>query len=277
MFRSQVGVTTMGAAVIDDVLGVIIFAIVMSLSGEANLVLTLAKMVLFFPGAWIVGNRLLPLLLKWESKMNHREASLALVFSLLLVYAWAAEELGSVATITGAYLLGVIFARHVAHDHIVHTGMSSIGYGFFIPFFFVNIGLQAELSGLVQASFFVALLSIFAVLSKIIGSVGGALLGGLNKKDSLLIGCGMVSRGEVALVIAGAGLAAGLLDAKIFSLLVFVTLLTNLVTPPLLRLANSSISLGGIKTWTAKLEINPRWQDYVSEEVVTTPNTVPGD
>lgn len=274
LFHSRVGNTTMGAAIIDDVLGVIVFAVVMSLSGEGNLVLTLGKMAIFFPIAWGIGNKLLPLLLKWESKMQHREASLALIISLLLVYAWAAEELGSVATITGAYLLGVIYARHVDQNHIVHVGIASIGYGFFIPIFFVNVGLQSDLNGLVQTGLFMGILSVFAVLSKIVGSGGGALIGGLSQKESLLVGCGMVSRGEVALVIAGAGLKAGLLDAEIFSLLVFVTLLTTLITPLLLRLANSNISLKNLQKRIGGLPIFPQ---YITKESVPNPQGVPED
>lgn len=271
LFRSPAGMTTMGAAIIDDVLGVILFAVVMSLSGEGSLFVTLAKMVIFFPAAWIIGSKLLPLLLVWESKMKHREASLAVIVSLLLAYAWAAEALGSVAAITGAYLLGVLFARHVEHDHIVHSGISSIGYGFFIPIFFVNIGLQAQLSSLAQSGVLVAVLSVLAVLSKIAGSGGGALLGGLLKKDALLVGSGMVSRGEVALVIAGAGLAAGFLTAEVFALLVIVTFVTTLITPPLLRLVHYS---------TSPKAIHPRLDrlpDYAAEDGVSAPQTIPGD
>lgn len=274
LFHSRIGNTTIGAAIIDDVLGVIVFAVIMSLSGEGNLFLTLGKMAIFFPIAWGIGNKLLPLLLKWESKMQHREASLALIISLLLVYAWAAEELGSVATITGAYLLGVIYARHVDQNHIVHVGIASIGYGFFIPIFFVNVGLQSDLNGLVQTGLFMGILSVFAVLSKIVGSGGGALIGGLSQKESLLVGCGMVSRGEVALVIAGAGLKAGLLDGEIFSLLVFVTLLTTLITPLLLRLANSNISLKNLQKRIGGFPIFPQ---YITKESVSNPQGVPED
>lgn len=274
LFHSRIGNATIGAAIIDDVLGVIVFAVIMSLSGEGNLFLTLGKMAIFFPIAWGIGNKLLPLLLKWESKMQHREASLALIISLLLVYAWAAEELGSVATITGAYLLGVIYARHVDQNHIVHVGIASIGYGFFIPIFFVNVGLQTDLNGLVQTGLFMGILSVFAVLSKIVGSGGGALIGGLSQKESLLVGCGMVSRGEVALVIAGAGLKAGLLDGEIFSLLVFITLLTTLITPLLLRLANSNISLKNLQKRIGSLPIFPQ---YITKESVSNPQGVPED
>jgi Kef-type K+ transport system membrane component KefB len=235
--RSREGATILSAAVIDDVLGVVVFALVMSLSGEGNLLLTIGKMVLFFPIAWFVGDRVVPVLVRWERHMHHREASLALLLGLVLIYAWAAEALGSVAAITGAYLLGVVVARHTDESHIVHSGTSAVGYAFFIPIFFINIGLQARAEGLIAAPLLTGVLIVLAIFTKIVGGGAGAWLGGFKARSSVQVGVGMISRGEVALVIAGAGLAGGLLDANIFSVLIVVTLATTLVTPPLLRLA----------------------------------------
>jgi Kef-type K+ transport system membrane component KefB len=277
LFRSRSGMTIMGAAIIDDVLGVLIFALVMSLSGESNLALTLGKMALFFPVAWIAGNYLLPLVLRWEKNFHHREASLAVFFSLLLGYAWAAEELGSVAAITGAYLLGVVFARHIDGRHIIHSGMSSIGYGFFIPIFFVNVGLQAQVTGITQAPLFAGVLAAVAVISKIAGSGAGARLGGLGTKAAAIVGCSMVSRGEVALVLAGAGLTGGLLDASSFAILVFVILFTTLLTPPMLRLVTSAPSLSGVGVSFQRAFAPPAWQDYVLEEPIPVTGTASGD
>jgi Kef-type K+ transport system membrane component KefB len=235
--RSAEGSTILGAAIIDDVLGVLVFALVMSLSGEGNMLLTLGKMLLFFPIAWIIGDKIVPMVVRWEQHLHHREASLALLLGMVLVYAWSAEALGSVATITGAYLLGVVVARHANESHIVHDGTAALGYGFFIPVFFINIGLQAQAAGLLAAPLLTIVLVVLAIITKIVGGGLGARLGGFGQRSSLQIGIGMVSRGEVALVIAGAGLAAGLLDANLFSVLVVVTLATTLITPPLLRIA----------------------------------------
>jgi Kef-type K+ transport system membrane component KefB len=233
--RSREGSTILGAAIIDDVLGVLVFALVMSLSGGGNLLLTVGKMALFFPIAWLIGDKLVPMMVRWERHMHHREASLAMLLGLVLVYAWSAEVLGSVATITGAYLLGVVVARHADESHIVHHGTSALGYAFFIPIFFINIGLQANASGLIAAPLLTVVLVVMAIATKIAGGGAGAWLGGFKGRAPLQIGIGMVSRGEVALVIAGAGLANGLLTANLFSVLVVVTLVTTLVTPPLLR------------------------------------------
>lgn len=238
--RSREGTTILSAAIIDDILGVVLFAIVMSLVGAGNILLTLGKMLVFFPIAWLLGDRILPSIIRWTEKQKHPESGLAILFGLLLVYAWAAEVFGSVATITGAYLLGVLVAKHVEKHHIIHSGSAALGYGFLIPIFFVNIGLQAQTSGLVSNPMLTVLLAIFAVASKIIGCGAGALMGGMTRRSALQVGVSMVSRGEVALVIAGAGLAAGLLDAANFSILILVTLVTTLITPPLLRLSFST-------------------------------------
>jgi Kef-type K+ transport system membrane component KefB len=235
--RSREGSTILGAAIIDDVLGVLVFALVMSLSGEGNMLLTLGKMLLFFPIAWFIGDKVVPMLVRWERHLHHREASLALLLGMVLAYAWAAEALGSVATITGAYLLGVVVARHAKEGHIVHDGTAALGYGFFIPIFFINIGLQARAEGLMAAPILTVILVVVAILTKVFGGGLGAWLSGFAPRSSYQIGVGMISRGEVALVIAGAGLANGLLDSGLFSVLVVVTLATTLVTPPLLRLA----------------------------------------
>jgi Kef-type K+ transport system membrane component KefB len=235
--RTAEGSTMLGAAIIDDVLGVLVFALVMSLSGEGSLLFTLGKMILFFPIAWFIGDKLVPMLVRWERHLHHREASLALLLGLVLVYAWSAEALGSVATITGAYLLGVVVTRHADEGHIVHDGTAALGYGFFIPVFFINIGLQAHADGLLAAPWFTVGLVLLAIVTKIVGGGLGARLSGFANRPAMQIGVGMISRGEVALVLAGAGLANGLLSASIFSILVVVTLATTLVTPPLLRLA----------------------------------------
>jgi Kef-type K+ transport system membrane component KefB len=235
--RSHEGATILGAAIIDDVLGVLVFAVVMSLSGEGNMLFTLGKMVLFFPIAWFIGDKLIPIVVRWEQRLHHPEASLALLFGIVLIYAWAAEALGSVATITGAYLLGVVVARHADESHIIHSGTSAIGYAFFIPIFFINIGLQAHAEGLIAAPLLTTILIVLAIVTKIAGCGVGAWLGKLRPRASFQVGVGMISRGEVALVIAGAGLAGGLVDQAIFSVLIVVTLATTLVTPPLLRLA----------------------------------------
>lgn len=171
--------------------------------------------------------------------------------------------MGSVATITGAYILGAVVNRHP-----VHSGTATLGYGFFIPVFFVNIGLQAHLEGLTAAPLMTVSLVIFAILSKIIGSGIGARTGGLSSYSALQVGVRMISRGEVALVIAGAGLAGGLLDSTAFSTLIVVTLATTLVTPPLLRLVSNPPAAQRIPEPLSLAPSVEPWQDFILDKQV---------
>ena len=237
LFRSRTGTVIMGAAIIDDVLGVLIFAVVMNLiTSTGNLAMTLLAMVLFFPIAWLIGDRLLPLLVRYEHRLPQREAALTVLMALVLVYAWAAESLGSVAAITGAYLLGILATKHLDHKHIAHDGTAAVGYAIFIPIFFVNIGLQAQSDGILQTPLLVVVITVVAILTKLLGGGLGAVFGGLSRREALVVGAGMVSRGEVALVLAGAALSAGAINTTIFSALIVMTLVTTLMTPPLLRM-----------------------------------------
>jgi Kef-type K+ transport system membrane component KefB len=235
--RGKLGATILGAAVIDDVLGVIVLSVVLALAGEGSLWLTLAKMVIFLPAAWLVGDWLIPRLMKAERYVPQKETAVAVLIGVLLIYAWSAEALGSIAAITGAYLLGIIVSRHTDPGHHLHDSMNVIGYGFFVPIFFVSIGLEARAGALLGAPALAAAVLAMALAGKVVGCGVGARLGGFSQIQSLAIGVGMIARGEVALVMIAAGQAAGLVDDQLFSATIVMTLVTTLVTPPLLRMA----------------------------------------
>jgi Kef-type K+ transport system membrane component KefB len=223
--------------VIDDVLGVIVLSIVLGLAGEGSFLLTLAKMAVFLPAAWFIGDWLIPRLMRAEQYVMQKETAIAVLIGILLVYAWSAETLGSVAAITGAYLLGIIVSKHSDPGHHLHDSMNVIGYGFFVPIFFVSIGLEAHAGALFSAPLLTGSLLALAVAAKIVGCGVGALAGGFSHSGALAIGVGMVARGEVALVMIAAGRAAGLVDDALFSATIVMTLVTTMITPPLLRMA----------------------------------------
>lgn len=237
--RSSEGSTIMGAAVIDDVLGVAVFSLALSLAGQGSLWIALIRMALFFPLAWYIGDRVLPLILQWDTRMKHREGWLAIGLGTVLLYAWAAEAIGGVAAITGAYIAGVLVAKHAREGHIVHYGIPSVSAAFLTPIFFVSIGLSAQPSALINAPLFTIAIVLVAILTKIAGCGIGALVSRSSGITALRIGAGMVGRGEVALVIAVAGRAAGLVNDTLFGATVVMALVTTLVTPPLLRIAFS--------------------------------------
>lgn len=236
--RSRVGTVILGAAVIDDVLGIILLSVVIGLDGGGNPLLPLLSMGLFFIIAFALGEWALPHLFRHLSGLKSREASLALVLALVIVAAWAAESLGKVAAITGAYLFGLAVARHPQEEaERITYGVDLIGYGFFIPVFFVVVGMEADGSALVAAPLFTVLLIAVAVLTKAVGAFGGGIVGRLRMRESFTVGLGMVTRGEVALVVATLGKEAGILDGRLFAASLTMVLLTTIITPVLLRFA----------------------------------------
>lgn len=153
-----------------------------------------------------------------------------------LLYAWAAEALGGMAAITGAFLAGLLFGRTPLRPHI-EAGMHTLTYAWLAPVFFVSIGLDANARILGLGSLpFVLLVVVVAVLSKVLGCGIGARLGGFSNGEALRLGVGMASRGEVGLIVASVGLGAGLIGETIFASLVIMVLLTTLLTPILLRM-----------------------------------------
>lgn len=235
--RGKVGATILGAAVIDDVLGVLVLSLVLGLAGEGNPLVAVGQMAVFFPAAWLIGDKLLPQLRKIEHLAGGQDTVLAILLGLVMLFAWAAEALGSVADITGAYLLGIVVARYTDEEHVVHHGSSALAYAFVVPVFFVNIGLEANVTTLGAAPLFTIIMVILAIAGKVVGCGVGALAMRLSWREALQIGIGMTARGEVALVMIAAGRAAGLVNDTLFTSTIVMALVTTLITPPLLRLA----------------------------------------
>ncbi len=235
--RTRAGTVVLGAAVIDDVLGIVLLSVVFGLESGGNPVLPLGKMVLFFFVAFLLGMWVLPRLFAHLSRLQSREVSLAIVLGMIIAAAWAAEELGNVAAITGAYLFGLAVAQHPEEErHRITYGIDLIGNGFFVPIFFVVVGLEAQLGALIEMPVFCLLLVVVAVVTKAAGAWIGATLGKLTPAESVLVSVGMVTRGEVALVVATLGKTSGILDDQLFAATLAMVLLTTVATPVLLRL-----------------------------------------
>jgi len=195
------------------------------------------KMILFLGLSAGFGIWVLPRLTRIIHRLPISQGVLAFAVIILLTYGMAAELLGGMAAITGTFLAGLMFSR-MPEKKDIENGLRSLAYGFFVPIFFVSIGLGVNLSGLNIRTIWIALLvALVAILGKLIGAGLGARLGGLTWLESLQLSIGMVSRGEVGLIVAQLGLVQGLLDDTIFSVVVGMVLITTLVTPPLLRAA----------------------------------------
>ena len=132
-------------------------------------------------------------------------------------------------------MVGLFLAR-TPYKARIEAGITALAYGFFVPIFFVNIGLEANMRGITGSAWWFAIaITVVAVLSKIIGCGAGGLMSGFNRKESLRLGIGMVSRGEVGLIVASFAVAQGLLSPANFSIVVFMVIVATLVTPPMLR------------------------------------------
>lgn len=139
------------------------------------------------------------------------------------------------AAITGAFLAGLMLARTRVKEQ-VETGISTIAYAVFVPIFFVNVGLSANVRELTYQSLFLFLgMIMVAIVGKVAGAGLGARIAGFDKLDALKLGVGMMSRGEVGLIVASVGILEGLITPQIFSAIVGVVILTTLLTPPALR------------------------------------------
>jgi Kef-type K+ transport system membrane component KefB len=239
--RRREGIALLGAAVIDDVLVILILSLFTALAsgaGVASEVLgVLIKMVVYLAAATLVGLFVLPKAATWVHRQPISEGLAALVLAAAMLFAWSAEVVGGLAAITGAFIAGVGLARSHLREEI-EAGIRPIAYGFLVPIFFVSIGLQADVRQLTGdvIPFAIVIVSV-AIVSKVLGSGLGAHWGGFTWREALRVGIGMISRGEVGLIVAAVGVGAGLIEPAVFSIVVIIVLITTLITPLLLRWA----------------------------------------
>ncbi|MFJ5715275.1 cation:proton antiporter [Neobacillus sp. NPDC093127] len=232
--QSKEGATILGAAVIDDVLVIIALAFLMSMAGgDVNLSMVIIEKVLFFGGAILVAWKVVPWVLKRFAPLKVTESLLSSALIICFLFAYVAELTG-VAAIIGAYIAGVAISVTKYKQEIVEK-VETIGYSIFVPVFFTSIGVKASFAGLSQHLGLIIGLSILAILTKLIGAAAGAKMARFSWRNSLGIGAAMVSRGEVALIIATIGLETKLISPELFSILVIVVLVTTLVTPPMMK------------------------------------------
>jgi Kef-type K+ transport system membrane component KefB len=239
--RSREGSTILGAAVIDDVMGIIVLSVVVagaraSAGGVdlSQIVIVAVRMAAFFVVAVMAG-RWLPHVFRWASALAVGQAVLAAAVVLAFLYAWTAEYVGGVAAITGAYIAGVLVAQTEFKTQ-VDAGIHPLTYSMFVPVFFIGIGLQANGRELGDRAAFAVVLVVVAIVTKAVGCGVFARLFGFTAKESVRVGVGMISRGEVGLIVAGYGLTNGLIDRNVFSASVIMVLVTTMVTPPMLRI-----------------------------------------
>lgn len=241
VLRSKVGTTLLGAAAIDDILGVLGISLFLALvlggtsSGLQSVLVILLRMTLYLVVASTLGFWILPRLTKIIERLPISQGLIAFAFTTMLFYAWSAEVIGNLAAIIGAFLAGLFLGRSSQKDTI-ERGISAIAYGVFVPIFFINVGLAANVR-LISTSGLLLLAGMLIVIliSKLIGAGLGGRFGGMTNRESVQLGFGMIPRGEVVLIIATVGITEGVIDAGVYSTTVVLVILTTLVIPPILR------------------------------------------
>lgn len=239
VLRSRVGLGLLGAAVFDDVLVILLLSAYLALEsgsgGFFSILLVLGKMLLFLGLSAGFGIWLLPRITRRVAGLGVSQGVVTLALVVLLFFGLSAELLGGMAAITGTFLAGLFFAR-TPEKREIEAGFYPLAYSFFVPIFFVSIGLNVNVRQMGLSSLgLILLISLAAIAGKLLGAGLGAKLGRFSWRESLQIGIGMVSRGEVGLIVAKVGLDQGLLSAELFTAIVGMVLITTLVTPPMLR------------------------------------------
>ncbi|WP_316572576.1 cation:proton antiporter [Neobacillus sp. YIM B06451] len=232
--QSREGTAIMGAAVIDDVVVIIALAFLMSFAGgDVNLTAVILKKIAFFAGAILVGWKAVPWFLEKFGRLKVTETVISSALIICFVFAYFAEYTG-VAAIIGAYIAGVAISATKFKEEVFEK-VETISYSIFVPVFFTSIGISAHFNGIADNLNLIVILTVLAILTKLVGAALGAKLSGFGWNSAMGIGSAMVSRGEVALIIAAIGLETNMLTQDMFAVLVVVILVTTIVTPPMMK------------------------------------------
>lgn len=238
--NSNAGNAILGAAIIDDILGIIALTLISSFASpnlSINVWIVIGKILLFFILSFAIGIIVFNIMNKQMKVHNtdlRRFVLFSFVFCLLLSY--VAEEFFGVADITGAFIAGLILSG-TDRKHYVLSRFETMSYMLLSPIFFASIGIKVKIPKMSkEIIIFSILLIVVAIISKIIGCGLGAKLCNYTNAEALQIGAGMVSRGEVALIMASKGHSLSLMSPIFFGPIVIMVIITTIISPILLKL-----------------------------------------
>lgn len=241
--NTKEGATILGAAVVDDIIAVILVSIFTSSFGvgneSTNLLVTSLIQVVYFVGVFVLVKWLAPWVLHFAERVPVPGAVAITSLSLCLALAWLADAVG-LSAVVGAFFAGVAVGQ-TKYQHEVAQNVGPVGNTFFIPIFFVSIGMAMEFDGIEKHIGFIIIMTVAALLTKYVGGALGAKLAGDNWHSASLIGTGMISRGEMALIITQLGISAHLLQRELYSELIIVIVLTTIFAPLMLKWAINQI------------------------------------
>ncbi|ASJ09845.1 sodium:proton antiporter [Thermococcus sp. P6] len=236
--NTKEGTTILAAAVVDDVLGILVLTVALSIirGGEINYatlaeVIVSVSLLLFF--FLYFGPGLADRTFRAISRIDLPESETAFALVFLIVFAYLAEHL-NLASILGAYLVGLALGQSSRKKGIMDH-MNVLGYSLFIPLFFVEVGMRIELGYILHAGLFAVIYTVAAILSKVLGCGLGARLSGFSWDSSLRIGIGMIPRMGVELAMLAVAMGSGLIGGDALTVAILMVFATTIITPPLLK------------------------------------------
>lgn len=261
--ETKVGTSIVAAAVIDDVIGIIVLSVLTGFTSEptedagsflpvwwenADWWLVILKIVCFFVIAVFVGLFLRKRFNKIENKYPHNRRVPILAICVCFLYAYVAEKIFGVADITGAYVAGLILGGTLQETPYVEVKTDVLGYMFFSPVFFATIGMNLDFSGFTGAfAAFGLCYVVAAIAGKLIGCGAAAKLCRFSNKDSFRIGCGMMVRAEVVLICTDKGISSGLVSPAVYPFVFLIIILTSVLAPLLLKISyKNELPLSGV-------------------------------
>ena len=238
--KGTVGTTILSAAIIDDVIGIIVLTFVIGMTDSTTKPTTvIVNTVLFFILAIAIGIVIYFFFKKYDAKHPHTRRIPILGLALCFAMAYIAEVYFGIADITGAYVAGIILCSLKDSEYIAEK-MDINSYMLFGPVFFASIGLKTDISEFSSAlAIFCIAFVLVALVTKIVGCGLMSRMLGFKGLDTLKIGIGMMTRGEVALIVAQKGLSAGLISSEYFTAVILLIIISSIVTPILLKVLYS--------------------------------------
>lgn len=234
--RSKEGATILGAAIADDIMGILILTFTLTLVSEGKDInyLSFVYLIIYFVLGFYPGKIIVDYFFKWTLKFKIKYMIPTMAIGIMFFYAWLAHHLGA-SYITGAYLAGLVVGT-THHKQVIYEIADILGADFFSIIFFVSIGLEADIRDFTWTSIFdLFIILTIAILGKVMGSGLGVFLSGYTYEESLRVGIGMIPRGEVALVVASMALRYKVFNSYQFSSIVATVLITAFLVPVLLK------------------------------------------
>lgn len=235
--KGKVGTTILSAAIIDDVIGIIVLTFVVGFkSPESKPGTVVISTVLFFAMALVVGYILYRIFKGFDERYPHTRRIPIISLALCFFFAYAAEQFFGIADITGAYVAGIVLCS-MRDSSYIEQKMEVSSYMIFGPVFFASIGLKTNIDSIDGTILLFSLcFVVVALITKIVGCGLMAKLCRFRFQDSLKIGVGMMTRGEVALIVAQKGLSVGLLTPVYFTSVILLIIVSSISTPIILKL-----------------------------------------